>query len=68
MLYQEIKTQENNEFMIPTGVHDENETYTIVVRAYKTRNGVEKMKEVQLPLIVNGSVLDDLRTRIRYHQ
>ena len=40
----------------------------IVVRAYKTRNGVEKMKEVQLPLIVNGSVLDDLRTRIRYHQ
>lgn len=64
----EIKTQENNEFMIPTGVHDENETYTIVVRAYKTRNGVEKMKEVQLPLIVNGSVLDDLRTRIRYHQ
>ena len=39
----EIKTQENNEFMIPTGVHDENETYTIVVRAYKTRNGVEKM-------------------------
>ena len=64
----EIKTQENNEFMIPTGVHDENETYTIVVRAYKTRNGVEKMKEVKLPLIVNGSVLEDLRTRIRYHQ
>lgn len=60
------KVHEEDDFMIPTGVKDDNETYTIIVRAYKIRDGVEKMKEVPLPLVVNGSLLDDLRTRIRY--
>lgn len=60
------RVQEEDEFMIPTGVEDDNKEYTIIVRAFKIRDGEEKMKEVELPLIVNGSLLDDLRTRIRY--
>lgn len=61
-----VRNHEEDEFMIPTGVDHDDASYTIVVRAYKVRNGVEKMKEVELPLVVDGSVLDDLKTRIRY--
>ena len=61
-----VKNHEEDEFMIPTAVDDDGVTYTIIVRAYKTRNGIEKMKEIELPLVVKDNVLDDIKTRIRY--
>ena len=39
---------------------------TSIPSLYKTKDGVEKMKEVSLPLLVEGSILDKLRTRVRY--
>lgn len=62
----ELKTVEEDEFMIPLKCKNENSEYVIKVKAYKYRGGVEKVKEKELPLKVTGSVTDDLKTRIRY--
>ena len=57
------KQEETYGFMIPLYV-PENESYTVTVRAYKGDKMLERYPELTV-FGVNGTVLDELRTRLR---
>lgn len=59
----EYQKEEQVQFMIPLDVA-EGADYTITVRAYKGDRHLEEFPELAV-LEVNGSILDDIRTRLR---
>ena len=59
----EYQKEEQVQFMIPLDAA-EGVDYTITVRAYKGDRRLEEFPELAV-LEVNGSILDDIRTRLR---
>ena len=59
----EYQKEEQVQFMIPLDAA-EGADYTITVRAYKGDRHLEEFPELAV-LEVNGSILDDIRTRLR---